>query len=53
MIELALAGNASHIVINNIRDLKLTELKYPGSEILTSEALLKGECHGHIIDKNT
>ncbi len=43
LIELALAGNATHIVTNNIRDLKNAELKFPGLLILTPEILLKGE----------
>jgi len=43
LIELALAGNASHIITNNIRDLKNAELKFPSLEILTPEALLRGE----------
>jgi len=43
LIELALAGNATHIVTNNIRDLKNTELKFPSLEILTPETLLRGE----------
>ena len=43
LIELALAGNASHIVTNNIHDLKNAELKFPSLEILTPEVLLRGE----------
>ncbi len=43
LIELALAGNATHIVTNNIRDLKNAELKFPSLEILTPETLLRGE----------
>ena len=43
LIELALAGNATHIVTNNIKDLKNTELKFPSLQILTPETLLRGE----------
>lgn len=43
LIELALAGNATHIVTNNIRDLKNAELKFPSLKILTPETLLRGE----------
>jgi len=43
LIELALAGNATHIVTNNIKDLKNAELRFPGLEILTPETLLRGE----------
>jgi len=43
LIELALAGNATHIVTNNIKDLKNAELKFPSLEILTPETLLRGE----------
>jgi len=43
LIELALAGNATHIVTNNIRDLENAELKFPSLEILTPETLLRGE----------
>lgn len=42
LIELALAGNATHIVTNNIKDLKNAELKFPGLKILTPETLLRG-----------
>lgn len=43
LIELALAGNATHIVTNNIKDLKNAELKFPNLEILTPETLLRGK----------
>jgi len=43
LIELALAGNATHIVTNNIRDLKNTELKFPDLNIVTPARLLRGE----------
>ena len=43
LIELALAGNATHIVTNNISDLQNAELKFPGLSIVTPEKLLRGE----------
>jgi len=43
LIELALAGNATHIVTNNISDLKSAELKFPELKIVTPGRLLKGE----------
>lgn len=43
LIELALAGNASYIVTNNIRDLKNSELNFPELKIVTPAALLRGE----------
>ncbi len=42
LIELALAGNATHIVTNNIKDLKNAELKFPDLKIVTPETLLRG-----------
>ncbi len=43
LIELALAGNATHIVTNNIKDLKNAELKFPELKIITPVKLLRGE----------
>ena len=43
LIELALAGNASEIVTNNLKDLQNAELKFPGLRILTPEQLLRGK----------
>jgi putative PIN family toxin of toxin-antitoxin system len=43
LIELALAGNASVIVTNNIKDLRNAELKFPDLRILTPVQLLRGE----------
>ncbi len=43
LIELALAGNASHIITNNIRDLSSAELKFPDLKVLTPETILQGE----------
>ncbi len=43
LIELALAGNATHIVTNNIRDLKNAELRFPELKIVTPVKLLRGE----------
>ena len=43
LIELALAGNASCIITNNIRDLKNAELTFPDLRIETPEQFLQGE----------
>lgn len=43
LIELALAGNATHIVTNNIDDLQNTELIFPGLRVVKPEKLLRGE----------
>ncbi len=43
LIELALAGNASRIITNNIRDLKNAELTFPDLQIETPEQFLQGE----------
>jgi len=43
LIELALDGNATHIVTNNIGDLKNVELKFPDLKIVTPVKLLRGE----------
>lgn len=42
LIELAIAGNASCVVTNNIRDLKKSELQFPELQIMTPEQLLRG-----------
>jgi len=43
LIELALAGNATHIVTNNTGDLRNAELNFPGLAIVRPERLLRGE----------
>ena len=43
LIELALAGNAMHIVTNNTGDLRNAELSFPGLAIVKPERLLRGE----------
>ena len=43
LIELALAGNATTIVTNNIKDLRSSELNFPGLEIMTPEQFLRGK----------
>lgn len=43
LIELALAGNATHIVTNNIDDLQNAELIFPGLRVVKPEKLLRGE----------
>ena len=40
LVELAMAGNASCIVTNNLKDFQKAELIFPG--ILTPEQLLRG-----------
>lgn len=42
LVELAVAGNASCIVTNNLKDLQKAELIFPGIRILTPEQLLRG-----------
>lgn len=42
LIELAIAGNASQIITNNIDDFKNAELKFPDLTILSPEQLLRG-----------
>ena len=41
LIELAVAGSASVIVTNNVRDLRSGELRFPSIQILTPADLLK------------
>ena len=43
LIELALAGNATHIVTDNIGDFQNAELKFPGLTIVKPERFLRGE----------
>ena len=43
LIELAVAGNAHHIITNNIKDLAETELKFPNLKISTPIQMLRGE----------
>ena len=43
LIELGLAGNATHIITNNISDLKNSELNFPELTILKPEQILRGE----------
>ncbi len=42
LIELAIAGNASFIITNNIRDLVTAELKFPELKIVKPETFLRG-----------
>jgi len=41
LIELAVAGGASAVVTNNVRDLRQGELVFPGIRILTPARFLK------------
>jgi len=43
LIELGLAGNATHIITNNISDLRNSELNFPELTILKPEQMLRGE----------
>lgn len=43
LIELAVAGNATYIVTNNIKDIKTAELRFSEFTILTPEELLRGK----------
>lgn len=42
LIELALAGNATHIITNNISDLTNSELIFPELKIVKPEQMLRG-----------
>lgn len=42
LIELAIAGNATCVVTNNIKHMKNSELVFPELHILTPEDLLRG-----------
>jgi len=43
LVELAVAGGASHIVTHNLRDLRNMELRFPGLAIATPTQLLAKE----------
>jgi putative PIN family toxin of toxin-antitoxin system len=43
LIELAIAGGASHIVTNNVRDLAAMELRFPDLKICTPREFLTKE----------
>ncbi len=43
LIELALAGNATHIITNNISDLANSELSFPELKIVKPEQMLRGD----------
>lgn len=42
LIEVAVAGGSGLIITNNIKDLKGSELKFKGLEVLTPEQFLRG-----------
>ena len=42
LIELALAGNATHIITNNISDFANSELTFPEQKIVKPEKMLRG-----------
>jgi predicted nucleic acid-binding protein len=41
LVELAVAGGASHIVTRNVRDLRKQQLKFPGLSVTTPGRFLK------------
>jgi len=41
LVELAVAGAASHIVTRNLRDLRQAELKFPMIKVLGPDLFLK------------
>jgi predicted nucleic acid-binding protein len=41
LVELAVAGGASHIVTRNLRDLKALELKFPDIRVITPDQFLQ------------
>jgi predicted nucleic acid-binding protein len=41
LVELAVAGGASHIVTRNVRDLRAQQLKFPGLSVTTPSQFLK------------
>ena len=43
IVELAIAGNATTIITNNIRDFHNSEISFPELKIVTPEILLKGK----------
>jgi putative PIN family toxin of toxin-antitoxin system len=43
LVEVAVAGGASHIVTHNLRDLKSMELRFPGLAVVTPTQLLAKE----------
>jgi putative PIN family toxin of toxin-antitoxin system len=43
LVELALAGNAAHIVTNNIKDFHSCELVFDSLSVITPERLIRGE----------
>ena len=43
LIELAVAGRASHVVTRNLRDLTRAELAFPGLRCVSPENFLQGE----------
>ncbi len=43
LVELAVAGRASHVVTRNLRDLNRAELVFPGLHCVSPETFLQGE----------
>lgn len=53
LVELAVAGGASHIVSRNIRDLKSTELIFPEISVVTPEQFLEEVRYGNSNDSTS
>ena len=49
LVELAVAGNATHIITGNLRDFKNAELQFPEIKIVTAKDFLKerSDTHGN------
>jgi hypothetical protein len=43
LVELAVAGRASHVVTRNLRDLNRAELVFPGLHCVSPETFLQAE----------
>lgn len=52
LVELAVAGNASCIVTNNMKDLLTAELNFPNLSIVSPEQLIRGEKNGNNDNQN-
>lgn len=53
LVELAVAGGASHIVTRNVRDLKSMELLFPAISVVTPEKFLEEVRYGHCNDSTS
>jgi putative PIN family toxin of toxin-antitoxin system len=53
LVELAVAGGASHIVTQNIRDVGRMELLFPELSVVTPKTFLEEVRHGHRYDSSS